>query len=144
MFAMSFDSVSGASLLAGPPRARPAFPTICTGQAAPLSDSSVTFRDGPRDGTLRGSTTLGAGAPRAAALLRLQGAAPRKAPDVGHLCLFYLEAFAMLFPLLEHSSSTFLLVAQLVKDPPAVQETQVQTLDCEDFLEKEEIGRAHV
>ena len=43
----------------------------------------------------------------------------------------------MLFPLLEHSSSTFLLVAQLVKDPPAVQETQVQTLDWEDFLEKE-------
>lgn len=81
MFAMRFDSVSGASLLAGPPRARPAFPTICTGQAAPLPDSSVTFRDGPRDGTLRGSTILGAGAPRAAALLRLQGAAPRKAPD---------------------------------------------------------------
>jgi len=33
--------------------------------------------------------------------------------------------------------STFFLVAQLVKDPPAVQETGVQTPGWEDFLEKE-------
>ena len=42
-----------------------------------------------------------------------------------------------LLPLLEHSSSVFLLVTQLVKNPPAVQETQVQPLGGEDVLEKE-------
>ena len=29
------------------------------------------------------------------------------------------------------------LVAQMVKNPPPVQETQVQSLGCEDLLEKE-------
>ena len=43
----------------------------------------------------------------------------------------------MLFPLLEHSFSIFLLVAQLVKHPPAMQETRVQSLCWEDPLEKE-------
>ena len=42
----------------------------------------------------------------------------------------------MLFPLLEHSFSIFLLVAQLVKHPPAMQETRVQSLCWEDPLEK--------
>lgn len=55
--------------------------SICTSWAAPLPDSSMTSRDWARDWTLRGSTSLGARPPRAAAPLLLPGAAPRRAPD---------------------------------------------------------------
>ena len=73
----------------------------------------------------------------------LDGEGPEESSQTG-LFLFLWGIFLfstwrplqMLFLLLEHSSSIFLL-AQLVKHPPAMQETRVQSLGWEDPLEKE-------
>ena len=44
-----------------------------------------------------------------------------------------LETFSQMFPLVIYGAS---LVAQLVKNPPAMQETPVRFLGWEDLLEK--------
>ena len=53
-----------------------------------------------------------------------------------HLCLDLLSEFLCCTAFLLASSALRKLVAQLVKNPPAMQETQVQFLGWEDPLEK--------
>lgn len=71
LLAKCIDILGAILLPAGPPRTRPA------SREDLHRLSSLTFRDWRRDGTLRVSTTLGACASRAAALLRPSGAASR-------------------------------------------------------------------